>query len=220
VLDQRGVEPRVLVVDNGSDAEPDLPQHPAVSPVRHGENRGAAAARNQGIALGTAPVVLILDSDAELAPGCLTALLDALDADATIALAAPVYEDQPPEASAGRAPSVARKLARGLGLTSRYLGVRRTPDARRWSVAFAIGACQLVRRDAWHHVGGLDETFFYGPEDLDFCLRLGRAGFSIVQVADARCHHPARRRHRSLFAPGGARHARALARHYVRGWSR
>src|SRR4029079_6727628 len=115
-----------------------------------------------------APDVLILDSDAELAPGCLTALLDALDADPTVAVAAPVYEDQPPEASAGRAPTVARKLARGLGLTSRYRGVRRTADGRHWSVAFAIGACQLVRREAWYQVGGLDETFFYGPEDLDF----------------------------------------------------
>jgi GT2 family glycosyltransferase len=220
VLAQRGIEPHVIVVDNGSDAAPDLPEHPAITLVRNEENRGVAAARNQGIALGRAADVLILDSDAELGPGCLAALIEALDADPVIGLAAPVYEDQPPEASAGRAPTVARKLARGLGLTSNYRGVRRAPDARRWPVAFAIGACQLLRRAAWDRVGGIDETFFYGPEDLDFCLRLGQAGFTVVQVADAHCHHPARRRHRSLFAPGGARHARALARHYGRRWAR
>lgn len=219
-LDQTGADPRIVVVDNGSDVPPDVPDSSAVTVVRNATNRGVAPARNQGVALGTASAVLILDSDAELVPGCLAALLDALDADPSVAMAAPVYVDQPPEASAGRAPGVLRKLARGLGLTSDYARVRRAPGATQWDVDFAIGACQLVRRDAWDAVGGLDDSYFYGPEDLDLCLRLRRAGHRIVQVAGAQCRHPARRRHRSLFASGGARHARALVRHYVREWRR
>lgn len=219
-LAQTGVDAHVVVVDNGSDAPPAVPDSPAVTVVRNASNRGVAPARNQGVALGAAPAVLILDSDAELAPGCLAALLDALDADPTVAMAAPVYVDQRPEASAGRAPGVLRKLARGLGLTADYGRVRRADGDPQWDVDFAIGACQLVRRDAWDAVGGLDESYFYGPEDVDLCLRLRRAGHRIVQVAGAECRHPARRRHRSLFAPGGARHARALVRHYVKEWRR
>jgi N-acetylglucosaminyl-diphospho-decaprenol L-rhamnosyltransferase len=208
---------RVFVIDNASDAPPQLMPEPDLTQVRNPSNRGVAAARNQGAALGTSPFILLLDSDAELEPGCLSALVAVLDADPTIALAAPVFTDQAPEASGGRAPGLARKLARGLGLTARYRGVARPTDAPFWDVDFAIGACQLVRRAAWDAVGGLDESYFYGPEDLDFCLRLTAQGGRVVQVGGAHCHHPPRRRNRSLFRPGGVRHARALLRHYARG---
>ncbi len=205
----------IVVVDNASDTEPALPAATHVTLRRNDENRGVAAGRNQGVALGDSPLVLLLDSDAELEPGCLRALATTLADDPSIGMAVPVYAGQPVAATAGRTPSLARKAARGFGLTANYRGVRRPPDATTWNVDFGIGACQLIRRDAWARVGGLDEAFFYGPEDVDFCVRLRDAGYRIVQRADAVCRHPARRRNRSLFAPGGLRHARALARFYA-----
>jgi len=204
------------VVDNGSDEAPAVRFHPELTLLRNPENRGVAAARNQGAAVGDAPYVLLLDSDARLEPECLARLVDVLDRNPAIGLAAPVFSDQTPEASGGRAPSVGRKLARGLGVTASYRGVTRHRSERWWDVEFTIGACQLVRRSAWEQVGGLDESYFYGPEDLDFCLRLRASGRRVVQVGDARCFHPPRRRNRSLFKAGGARHAHALLRHYAR----
>ena len=215
-LVQDGVVPHVVVIDNASDDQVAVSAADNVTVVRNRENRGVAAGRNQGVDLGNAPFILLLDSDAELSPGCAAALVAALDADPDAGLAAPVFVGQPAEASAGREPSIARKLARGLGLTASYGRTDHDDAAREWPVDFAIGACQLIRRDAWNAVGGLDESFFYGPEDLDFCLRLRDHGFHVIQTAAAACHHPARRRNRSLFARGGLRHARALARHYAR----
>jgi GT2 family glycosyltransferase len=208
---------QVVVIDNASDQPPAVRHAPNVKLVHNDKNRGVAAARNQGAALGSAPLILLLDSDAELEPGCLAALVETVDSDPTIALAAPVFTDQAPEASGGHAPGVMRKLARGLGLTSVYKRVAHHPSAATWDVDFAIGACQLVRRSAWDQVHGLDESYFYGPEDLDFCLRLRKAGFRVVQVRDAQCIHPPRRRNRSLFKKGGVRHAKAVLRHYRRG---
>lgn len=215
-LVQDGVIQHVVVIDNASDDQLTLRATENVTVVRNAENRGVAAGRNQGVELGSAPLILLLDSDAELTPGCAAALVAALDADPDAALAAPVFVGQPAEASAGRKPSIARKLARGLGLTASYGRARHDDGACEWPVDFAIGACQLIRRDAWDAVGGLDESYFYGPEDLDFCLRLRDHGFHVVQTAAAVCHHPARRRNRSLFARGGLRHARAIVRHYAR----
>lgn len=205
----------VFVVDNASELAPSLPHDDAIVLRRNAENRGVAAARNQGAALGSAPFILLLDSDAELEPTCLRSLLVPMLDDRAIAMTVPVYRDQAPTASAGRQPSVARKLARGLGLTENYRAVRQGREPV-WAVDFGIGACQLVRRDAWEAVGGLDESFFYGPEDVDFCVRLGDAGHRILQVGTAMCRHPARRRNRSLFARGGLRHARALSTFYAR----
>lgn len=214
---QRDVQTHVVVIDNASDHAPALDDTANVEVVRNPTNRGVAAARNQGAALGSAPFILLLDSDAELEPGCLPALVKVLDGDASIALGAPVFTDQLPHASGGRAPGVLRKLARGLGLTATYRRVVHSPTASTWDVDFAIGACQLVRRSAWDQLKGLDESYFYGPEDLDFCLRLRAAGLRVVQVRDAQCLHPPRRRNRSLFKASGVRHAQAVLRHYRRG---
>jgi N-acetylglucosaminyl-diphospho-decaprenol L-rhamnosyltransferase len=208
---------RITVIDNASDDPPSLRRDPTVDVITNPTNRGVAAARNQGTELGTAPFVLLLDSDAALRPGCLAALVDALEADRSIALAAPVFTDQTPEASGGQAPSPMRKIARGIGVTAQYCRVDRPAGADSWDVDFVIGACQLVRRSVWEALGGLDESYFYGPEDVDFCLRIRGLGLRIVQVADARCDHPPRRRHRSPLRAGGIRHARALLRHYTQG---
>jgi N-acetylglucosaminyl-diphospho-decaprenol L-rhamnosyltransferase len=209
------VDVSVLVVDNGSDPPARVVDDPRVRLVRNDENRGVPGGRNQGASASTAPYVCLLDSDARLLPDCLSALHAALVAESDVGVAAPVFTGQAPEASAGRAPSVARKVARGLDLVSAYASTPRH-DQRQWEVEFAIGACQLVRREAFESVGGLDDRYLFGPEDVDFCLRLRQKGWRVVQVADAHCDHPPRRAHRRLLTRRGLAHSWALVRHYWR----
>lgn len=206
-----GVVPRLITVDNGSDPPPAISSD--VTLVRNETNLGVAAARNQGTRLGQAPFVCILDSDARLDPECLRRLVAPLLADPTVGLTAPVFTEQLPEASAGRAPTALRKLLRATGLTATYATTPRGAASAAWDVDFAIGACQVFRRDVFDAVGGLDEGYFYGPEDVDFCLRLQRAGYRVVQVRDATCHHPPRRRNRRVLSRRGLRHAWAVGRH-------
>ena len=42
------------------------------------------------------------------------------------------------------------------------------------------GACMLVEGDAFRQLKGFDESFPFGLEDVDFCLRLRQAGRQIV----------------------------------------
>lgn len=214
-LASEGVDVNVIVVDNGSDPPAAVISDLRVRLVRNRANRGVAAGRNQGVAAGTAPLVCLLDSDARLHPQTLAHMAGAL-CDDGVALAAPVFTGQDPEASAGRAPHTLRKLARALNLTSSYGGVRRRRSSSQWDVDFAIGACQLFRRSAYDQVDGIDETFFYGPEDVDFCLRLRKAGYRIVQVAGASCDHPPRRRFRRVLTRRGLEHGWAISRYLWR----
>jgi GT2 family glycosyltransferase len=214
-LESDGVEVSVTVVDNGSDP-PFRWDGDRVDVIRNEANRGVAPARNQGVRAGTAPFVCLLDSDARLHPGGLAALVQPFAADPSIGLCAPTFTDQPPEASAGRAPSIVQKVRRGLDASALYVPTPRTADAPWWDVEFAIGACQVFRRSAFADVGGLDDTIFYGPEDVDFCLRLGAKGWRIVQLATAVCDHPPRRSNRRLLSRRGLDHALALAKHYWR----
>jgi GT2 family glycosyltransferase len=209
------VDVEVVVVDNGSDVAARPIADPRVRLLRNATNRGVAVARNQGVGATNAPMVCLLDSDAQLASTCLHELAQAFR-DPAVAVAVPVFAGQTPSASAGRAPTLARKLARLCNLRTDYASPRGAGHQAMWDVDFGIGACQLVRRAAFDAVGGLDERYFYGPEDVDFCLRLQRAGWRVQQVRDARCEHPARRRFRGLLTRRGVEHAIAVVRHLWR----
>ena len=58
----------------------------------------------------------------------------------------------------------------------RVLGVVETVR----DVTAVTGACCLIRRSAWEEVGGFDEEFAVAYNDVDFCLRLHRHGFSVL----------------------------------------
>jgi GT2 family glycosyltransferase len=132
-------------------------------------------------------------------------------ADTAVGLTVPTMIGQSARASAGRSPTAARKLARLVAATSEYAGAG-NPSVPWWEVDFGIGACQLFRRVAYEGVGGIDESFFYGPEDVDFCLRLRARGWRVAQVGAAAVDHPARRRFRSPLSRRGASHAWAVVR--------
>jgi len=213
-LASEGVAVEVVVVDNGSDPPANVPDRPDVHLLRQEQNLGVAPGRAKGVARCTAPYVCLLDSDARLHPRALSRLIGRLEALPEVALVGPVFDGQRPEESGGRAPSVLDKVARGLGWRDDYRRVG-APGGSWWEVDFVIGACQVFRRTAHDDIGGLDTSIFYGPEDVDFCLRLKAAGHRVVQVGDAGCHHPARRRNRRLLTRRGLAHAWQVGR-YVR----
>ena len=210
-----GVDVRVVVVDNGS--EPPVTPRSADARMqieRNPENRGVAGGRNQGVLATDAAIVCFLDSDARLEASCLRTLVAALD-EPSVAVAVPVFTGQAPQQSAGRAPTLIRKVLRLCNVRSDYGATPRSCDGV-WDVDFGIGACQVLRRSAFDAVGGLDESYLFGPEDVDFCLRVRKAGWRVVQVRHARCDHPARRAHRGMLSRRGLAHAAAVCRHLWR----
>jgi GT2 family glycosyltransferase len=56
-------------------------------------------------------------------------------------------------------------------------------------VSAATGACLLVRRNAFNSIGGFDERFSVGYNDIDFCLRLGVKGWRIVVATNIELYH-------------------------------
>jgi GT2 family glycosyltransferase len=215
VLASDGVDARVVVVDNASDEVVRLASNPRVRLLRNETNLGVARGRNQGAEVGDSPFVAFLDSDAVLLPDTLAALASPMLRDDLVGVTVPVFVDQHPTASAGRAPTLRVKAARAFGRRSDYEALD-PPTGETWSVDFGIGACQLIRRATFEQVRGLDESIHFGPEDLDFCLRVKDLGQSVVQVGSARCIHPPRRRFRAPLTRRGLKHGRAVLRYYWR----
>lgn len=50
-------------------------------------------------------------------------------------------------------------------------------------------ACMLVRREVFEEMGGFDERFAVGFNDVDFCIRLGKAGYRVLFTPHAELVH-------------------------------
>ncbi|HZZ18106.1 MAG TPA: glycosyltransferase family 2 protein [Opitutaceae bacterium] len=53
----------------------------------------------------------------------------------------------------------------------------------------ATGACMLIRADTWRSLGGFDEAYVNGCEDLDLCFRARQAGLTNVVALESRVLH-------------------------------
>jgi GT2 family glycosyltransferase len=177
-----------VCVDNGSTDGSDLlveQRHPNVELIRTGANLGFAGGNNVGIRRALeagADLVLLLNNDAMAEPGLGKALDDALDArpDAGLLACKVLFEDGERVQYAGA----------GFNKWLGYSGRVQTdgPDELR-DVARADGAAMAVTRVAVQKAGLLDTELFAYVEDVEWSLRIRRAGFAVVLVPGARARH-------------------------------
>ena len=195
--EQAGLRVEVIVVDNGSsDASLQVVERemPCARVVQNQKNLGVARARNQGLALAHGRYILFLDSDAELASDSLHEMLRFMGTASSVGVIGPrlVYPDGRVQFSCRRFPTLQGKFLRQLPQRVRRL-VPWAADEEMQSldrtipqpVDYVIGACQLIRREVIGTAGPLDEGMFYGPEDVDFCLRAWKAGWEVYYVPQA-----------------------------------
>jgi len=163
---------------------------------------GFGAAVNEGARRLGQPFLLLLHGDARLRPGALEQLYKTLnDSRCRVACCGPrlVAPHGVVELSTGFRPTRWRRWrAAWTDLVPRWklLKPRRKPKrvayfapTVRTAVDWVSGAAMLVRRDAFDEVGGMDERFFLAYGDVDFCLRLRRAGWGVVYEPRARAIH-------------------------------
>jgi N-acetylglucosaminyl-diphospho-decaprenol L-rhamnosyltransferase len=187
----------VLVVDNGStDGSVELVRKsfPADELIANASNRGYAAANNQAIERARGRYLLLLNSDAEVETAALRTLVAYADDHPEAGVIGPklLNPDGTLQPSGGRFPTPASTVASLLGL-NRLTGQPRYGTGRDYSVPAEVdevsGAAMLIRREVIDRVGGLDEGFAWGYEDVDYCLRARRAGWRVHYVPDAHVMH-------------------------------
>lgn len=181
----------VVLVDNAStdgSAARAAGRFPGITLLETRDDYSFAAANNLGLNYlsGNRPpkAVLFLNNDVILKPGSVKRLFEALLRDDTLGAVSPIIYD-----TRGRLWYAGGKVdwreaggrLYGQGMTDRPVYHR---PAR---VDFATLCVLLVRWNALVAVGPLDETYHFYDEDLELCLRLGKAGFGIgyMPVAEA-----------------------------------
>jgi len=179
---------RVIVVDSGSvDGSRAVAEAHGVEWHALAVNNGFAAAVNRGIAISESPYVALLNNDAVPEPGWLAALVEALERDDALSLAASrmLFTGERGVNAAGDAFDV-----RGRGGYNRGI---REPDGPRFDEPrIVFGACAgaaLYRRELFHDIGLFDEQLFLSWEDVDLDLRAALAGHRCLYVPGAIVHH-------------------------------
>ena len=186
-----GLTIETTVIDNASsDGSAGLARaRPDVRVIANPVNRGFAAAVNQGLGATTGRYVLWLNPDAALVDDGLRALVAYMDAHPTVGIAGPriLNPDGGLQRSARAFPSYDWAVGHRHSLLTRLFP--NNPYSRRYllgdldpsrprAVDWVSGAALLHRRALVEGIGGLDETFFMYCEDVDFCLRARRAGWT------------------------------------------
>jgi len=206
----------VIVVDNGShDLTPATLRYifPWMQIVVNRKNRGVAPARNQGIRLTKGEFVILLDDDTLVHPAAFEQLLAYMDMHPDVGLCGPKLVDLQGQLqfSCRLFPTFSDKIARRFPLafiqqTSRAVEMADWDHNSVRDVDYVIGACQVIRRTALAEVGLLDERIFYGPEDVDLCLRMRQTGWRVVYNPQAVVVHRERRVARSFLSRLGWKH--------------
>ena len=189
--DLGGLTAEVLVVDNASrdgSAGAVASEFPDARVIANPHNAGFGAANNLAMRRAAGRYFLLLNSDAFPHAGCLPALVRFLDEHPQAAVAGPrlVNADGTLQRSCWRFPTPLRSWLDSFWITGLLGRHPALDDYRRWphdterAVDFIIGACLLVRREAYEQVGGFDERFFMYQEETDWQLRLQRAGWKVV----------------------------------------
>ena len=198
--DARSGLAEVCVVDNGrgDDAEMARREFPWATIHGPGENLGYGRAVNLVAERTRSPWLVAANSDVELPPGGLEALMAAGEATPEAGAVAPrlLLPGGRTQHSAYPFPTLGFTLLFNLGV----LGLSARAADRmclegRWNgecrrvVPWAVAACLLVRRAAFEDVGGFDPRQWMYAEDLDLGWRLHHAGWSTLYEPGVTVRH-------------------------------
>ena len=214
-LESSTLRGEVWVVDNAStdgSAEMARERFPQAKVMANETNVGFAAANNQALqGMGFTSTerhelpryVLLLNPDTEVLDDALTTMVRFLDENpqAGVAGAKLLYPDGRLQHSAFAFPTLAQAFLDFFPLHYRLLNSRlngRYPRrlyerGESFPVDHPLGAALMARGEAIQEAGLLDERFFIYCEEIDWCMRMKKAGWGIYCVPRAEVvHHVAK----------------------------
>lgn len=161
-------------------------------------NVGTTQSRNAAISLARGEFLLVLDSDAFVTAECLAGLYQHLQDNPQCGLVGPklTYASGNFQMSYDRFPTLQRKFERYFFL--RNIESSSAPIQSQTKVDYLISACWFMPKKVFDTVGPLDERIFYAPEDVDYCLRVWKAGFEIHYLPQVAMVHDAQELSRGI----------------------
>lgn len=161
--------------------------------IKHDKNLGFPETVNDGVARGSAPLILMLNSDVEVSSSLLTAMaLELDDPDVGVVgalLTFPIGSKWGNDGKIQHAGMAFDAYGKPFHI---HLGWE--PDNERivrgdkWQCV--TGACLMTRRALWNTVGGLNKIYSPGTyEDVELCFAIRNLGKKVVFTPSAKAVH-------------------------------
>ncbi len=192
----------IIVIDNGS-SDDSLQvigtRHPQAIVIQNRENRGFAAANNQGFQKASGQYIFMLNPDTLVMEGSIDKLADFMDVHKKIGISGPrnLNPDGSLQRNCHHFPTLSGALWDYLQFRryfprSRIFGREHMTywdygDTR--EVDWITGSSLMIRKDMLNELGGLDEGFFMYSEECDLCYRARKAGWKTVFFPEAAIIH-------------------------------
>lgn len=191
----------------------DIPSDPRLTLIDNATPKGFGANHNAAFKRSQHSWFVVLNPDAVLLKDPFEALLRvAASTGAGVLAPRALTPSGGPDDNWRRFPTI-RSLVRKAfgGPDGRY---EETQDQGAFKIEWASGFFLTIRSNVFEKLGGFDERYFMYYEDVDFCARAWRAGFSLFACPDAEVIHDARRASRRNL-----RHLRwhlaSMARYFI-----
>ncbi|HEY8995152.1 MAG TPA: glycosyltransferase family 2 protein [Lacunisphaera sp.] len=180
-----GLDHEIIFVDDGStDGTRAWLKNPTAHcrALLNERNLGFASTCNRGAAMASGELLFFLNNDLVLLPGWLEPMLAAFTRFHRAGLVGNVQLNFSTGAIDHTGIFFDQK-GKPTHDTRRGFSAHRKADA-------VTGACFGIRRTVWRQLGGFDEGYINGCEDVDLCLRARAAGFiNLVAVRSVVRHH-------------------------------
>jgi len=198
----RGLSVETIVFDNGSaDGSADMVREdfPWVHLMESEVNLGFTKGNNLALGQSAGQYILLLNPDTEVVGDALGTMVAYMGSHPRVGALGPqlLNPDGTVQSSRRRFPTLATAFLESTvlqpwfqrsGILERYYLLDK-PDDETQPVDWVVGAALLIRREALHQVGPLDEEFFMYSEELDWCYRLKAQGWEVVYLPTAQVVH-------------------------------
>jgi GT2 family glycosyltransferase len=183
----------IIVVDNGSKDDP-VPgwrlKYPDVNFIRSEQNLGFAGGNNLGIDKADGAYLFFVNNDTEFTPGLIGQLVSRLEEHPQIGMISPRirYYDQPDTLQYAGFSDMNYYTARTVCIgqyekdAGQYVGSSGL-------TGFVHGAAMMVRRTSMEQAGRMQDNYFLYYEEMDWCEKMRRAGYTIWVDTTALIYH-------------------------------
>ena len=189
-LAEQTLSHEVIVVDNAStDGTQELlrERFPTVRVISFDENRGFGKAANAGVAAASSATVVLLNNDTVCRPTFLERLVEALDPEQGVVMAAPVLVRLGDERRIDTAGIVVDRTLHGFNHL--YGEPVEVLAGDVFDPLAPCGGAAAFDRAAFLHVGGFDPAFFAYLEDVDLAIRCVARGWTCRLASSAIAVH-------------------------------
>lgn len=181
----------VIIVDNASAEDPSVivQEHPWITFIRSDKNLGFAGGNNLGFNAAKGKYFLMLNNDTEVPPGFLEPMVARFENDANVGAVSPkiTFHHSPGIIQFAGFNPINPYTGRGTAIG---FGEKDNGQYNQSHVTSrAHGAAMMVSRRLVENIGLMADLFFLYYEEMDYCERIKRAGFTIWYEASSEIFH-------------------------------